>query len=321
MYDKILIPLDSSELSQAILPYAYALAKSSHIPIELLHVVHPDTIEAYAKPSEGRFYDQVEGTLRANGRAYLESVLSRLPGSADVTLTVEIGLPAEVIVKRAEAQPGTLTAMATHARYGIQRWFLGSVAEKVLHLTKTPLLLIGVTQEGAAAAAELKTIIVPLDGSELSEKALPYAVTLAKKAGLKIILVRAYALPAQGLIQGEYSFDTRELTNELKQQAEHYLHQKARQLFAEGLEKVSTVSLAGNAASEIIDFGRKTPNALIVMTTHGRSGLAQWMLGSVAGRVVRLSGYPVLLIRPEDSIKAEWMPNETNHALNGDARF
>jgi Universal stress protein family len=122
-------------------------------PIELLKVNDPDVIAPYSPPFQGQEY------LKGTSDRYL-------PVSVQISHSVELGKPAEVIVDRAGAERGALIAMATHGLSGIQRWLLGSVASKVLQRATNPVLLVRPV-EGAEPAKpiHLNTVLVPLDGS------------------------------------------------------------------------------------------------------------------------------------------------------------
>jgi nucleotide-binding universal stress UspA family protein len=210
---------------------------------------------------------------------------------------VETGKAEEVLIEHAAAEKDTLIVMATHGRSGIQRWRLGSVADKVLHGATNHLLLVRATDEGKISGeAVLKTAVVPLDGSTLAEQVLPCVTDLANQLGLQIILTRAYALPPT-ISPDEYGTYTDELINQLEAEARQYLAAKVEGLKQKGIKNVSSVVDLGYGAEEIIKLARDTPENFIAMCTHGRSGIRRWVLGSVTERVVRHSGDPVLIIR------------------------
>lgn len=301
MYTKILVPLDGSRLSEAILPYARSLMKTIGVPVELLHVLEPDAISAACDPKIGRYFDTVAASRKRDGVSYLETIARSLPGDGQVICEAQVGNPPEVVVDRASADPGTLIAMATHGRSGITRWLLGSVADKVLHATRNPLLLVRPRGERPnGEEAPLKRIVVPLDGSALAETVLPDVTRLAAVMGLEVILVRVYTMAPHAYIVGAEGYvpDMETLRADLEgEQAKRYLEDKVEQLRWQGVKDASYVLLEGDAASELIDLARQTPENLVAMCTHGRSGVGRWVLGSVTDRVVRHSGDPVLVIR------------------------
>ncbi len=194
----------------------------------------------------------------------------------------------------------TLTAMATHGRSGINRLILGSVAEKVLRGSTKPLLLVRASEEAKSEGeAILQSVIVPLDGSELTENALPPVVELAKALKLEVLLLRAYQIPINTYagMEDYYPVNYEQVSVALRDEAQSYLENKVEELKRNGIERVSFAVPEGFGADEIIAAGRRTPDNLIAMCTHGRSGLKRWVLGSVTEKVVRLSGDPVLIVR------------------------
>lgn len=298
MYSKILVPLDGSQLSEGILPYSRSLAKALGIPLELLHVIDPETIEASSSSATGRYFFAAEAEIQKARTTYLDDVARNHLSSLTVQRFVQTGNPAGLIVDHAKAHPDTLVAMATHGRSGVQRWFMGSVAEKVLHACSNPLLLVRTAGKGKISDdVVLKTLIVPLDGSPLAELALPHAATLAKALKLQVILVRVYFVPTEGYVGEGYVPDIEPLLETLKTEAKEYIEDKIRSLKAQGVEKVSYELPEGSAAGRIIDLSRETPDNLVAMSTHGRSGIGRWVLGNVTDRVVRHCGDPVLVIR------------------------
>lgn len=297
MYKKMLVALDGSQLAEGILPYARSFAKALKIPVELLHVIDPETLMPSLVAKHGRYYNVLTAE-RADQDNYLKGVAASLPEPTTVDCSVEIGRPAEVIVDRAAAHAGTLIAMATHGRSGVERWLLGSVADKVLHAAANHLLLVRTTEQTKGSeAALLERVIVPLDGSETAETVIPYAVELATMMNLEIVLLRACALPTTVYTAEGYAPDLGELWEQIRKESQEYLDKIGGKLRGEGLDRVSTVLLEGNAAEKIIDLAHKTPKSLIAMCTHGRTGVGRWVLGSVTDRVVRHSDDPVLVIR------------------------
>jgi nucleotide-binding universal stress UspA family protein len=298
VYTKILVPLDGSKIAEGILPYARTIAQTFKLPVELLHAIDPEVISTFTDPSHGRYADNVEAGMKSYALDYLKPVAASLANALTAHCRVEVGTPADVIVERASAERDTLIAMATHGRSGVQRWLLGSVADKVLHMTTSHLLLARTAEQlDSREAAPLKSIVVPLDGSELAEKVLPSVVVLAKGMSLDVILIRAYELPNALYATDESMPKLLELVDRLKREANSYLEGKVQQLRREGLNRISYVVREGNGAAEIIDFARKTPENLIAMCTHGRSGIRR-VLGSVTDRVVRNSWDPVLVMPP-----------------------
>jgi nucleotide-binding universal stress UspA family protein len=296
MYTKMLIPLDGSQVAEQVLPYARFLAKQLALPVNLLQVIDPEGLDLWVDPEHGRYIDTILDDLTESSRAYLEKIAQSIPGTS-VQGLVEKGKAAEVLIEHAAADRETLMVMATHGRSGIQRWLLGSVADKVLHGAASHILLVRATDQGKTAGeAVLKTVVVPLDGSPLAEQVLPHVADLARRLGLRVVLTRAYALPPT-MAPDAYGTYTEEMINQLEADARSYLLAKVEGFKEKGIENVTAAVDLGYGAEEIIKLGRQTPDNFIAMCSHGRSGIRRWLLGSVTERVVRHSGDPVLIIR------------------------
>ncbi|MSP38174.1 MAG: universal stress protein [Deltaproteobacteria bacterium] len=296
MYSKILIPLDGSKTAEKVLPLARSLAATLKLPVELLAVVDITAATAHIAADKARYLDRIITEGENASREHLAEVAATFPGLA-VSCRVERGRPADVIIERAEAKKGTLIAMATHGRSGINRWMMGSVAEKVLRGTSAPLFLVRAGESESACAPAIKTIVVPLDGSELAETVLPMVCEVAKTLDLDVVLCRAYELAATAYYGSEdYLPNYGEMLRDLKANLEDYLIKTADGLKATGLTRVNWVALEGAGAEEIVRYANKRPDALVAMCTHGRSGLSRWALGSVTEKVVRHAEEPVLVL-------------------------
>lgn len=296
MYTRMLIPLDGSSVAEQVLPYARSLARTLSIPVELLQAADPEVLALLTDPEHSRYADTVWADKISTGRAYLDAVARSFEG-ARVQCVVEKGKAEDVVIDKAAADKNTLIVMATHGRSGIQRWLLGSVADKVLHGSPNHMFLVRATEQGKTAGeAVLKTVVVPLDGSALAEQVLPDVVALAKKMALKVVLFRAYALPAS-VTGDEFGTYMEELINQIESDAREYLATKVDEVKHNGLNDVVSAVKFGYGADEIISVARETPDNFVAMCTHGRSGVGRWVLGSVTERVVRHSGDPVLIIR------------------------
>jgi nucleotide-binding universal stress UspA family protein len=293
MYHKILVPLDGSPLSAGILPYVRWLATAVKLPLELLHVNDSDRLEPYSPPMQ-----------RGD---YLAKVAATFAKSADVKCTIEQGNPAEVIINIASAEPGMLVAMATHGYSGAARWLLGSVAQKALRALTNDLLLVRPGSANDSDQVELKTVVVPLDCSLPAEKVLPPVAELSRSLNLEILLVHVtkhvYSgppdafLPVFGAIP-----NLKELWEHDKAEGIKYLNEKAEELCAQGITRLSSRLIEGGvdgAAAEIIDLAQHISGSLIAMTSHGRGGIGRWLIGGVTERVVCNTRSPVLVVRPQ----------------------
>ena len=326
---KILVPLDGSKLSETILGRVAQLAEAMDAEVLLLTVVEEPRVggtwlEALASVDETTGEFGMAGTsylrrAQAQAEAVMETrdqALSRSISAAEQSLAqVASAFPSLRITTRAvngddivseilavsEAEGVDLISMSTRGHSGLGRWVYGSNADKLLHSTATPLLLLrpGEDDETATEQKPIDTLLVPLDGSALAESALPQVEALARAMSVKISLVQVITSPAMAYPATEaYAFDPQLATN-LERAAAGYLREKRTELEQKGFQVETTVK-NGYPAAHIIDLAAENEGCLIVMSTHGRSGLGRWIMGSVADRVLRASFSPVLLLRPTE---------------------
>lgn len=287
MYNKILVPLDGSKLAEGVLSYAALLARALQLPVDLIHVSDPETVAPSLHPTRAA--------------DYLNQVAASYLGRSTVSCGVKSGAAAAVILDTASENAGILIAMATHGQTGGRRWLLGRVAQKVLQASKNPLLLIR-PQDGAPLNSDVRlgTIIVPLDGSRLAEQIFPHVLHFATKLELQVILIRTYSLPTAGYFLAAHVSppDMADLRAKTEKETGDYLQARVKELTTGGVEKITCIVAEGRGPEEIIELARKTSGSLVAMSTHGRSGMGRWVLGSVTDRVVSNCGDPVLVIRP-----------------------
>ena len=299
MYSKVLVPLDGSKTAEKVLPLARCFARGLQVPVELLGVVDLAEMARHVTADQVSIIRTLVEDATRRFENYLEGVAKNFP-TGSVRCTVQKGNAAEAIVESAATEKNTLIAIATHGRSGLDRWLLGSVAEKVLRGASNPVLLVRATEKAPLwDMATLKRIVVPLDGSELSERILPYVEALARHLDLQVTLVGVYSSPlvAGGGGDGFYTGQMDALIASVRAETEAYLASKTEEMKRQGLNNVSFAAKEGREADEIIAMARETPDTLIAMCTHGRSGVQRWVLGSVTETVVRHTSDPVLVIR------------------------
>ena len=298
MYSKILVPLDGSKTAENVLPLARCFARSLQVPVELLGVIDIVEMAYHLDTDRGSFIRDMVDNASRRFTEYLEGIAKNYP-TGTVRCTIQTGSAAQAIINSAGADKRTLVAMATHGRSGLDRWLLGSGAEKVLSGGSNPTLVVRARADKNPiwAMATLKRIIVPLDGSELSESILPHIKELAKQLDLEVTLIRLYGgLSAAG--DGFYSPQQLDaLTARLRDETVTYLESKTEEMKRRGLDRISFAAKEGSGADEILAIARQSPDTMIAMCTHGRSGVQRWALGSVTEKVVRHSDNPVLVVR------------------------
>lgn len=143
------------------------------------------------------------------------------------------------------------------------------------------------------------TILIPLDGSAFAEAALDYALGLARAFDSLLLLVRV--VPHPQVVLSEYTFESADLFLELREaalkEAEEYLKTQASRLGDQGFNAHYQVVEGDNVAEWLLDVAADNQVDVIVMSTHGRSGLQRWVFGSIAEKIIRQAAVPVLLIR------------------------
>lgn len=297
MLQRILVGLDGSPLAESILAYVGALAKGLDAEVTLLHVV--PLSPSLQKGEFYRFLGPLIQQEEIHAYEYLRRVTQQLVDAGiKVQSRVTRGEVAAEILRTAQQDGMELIALATHGRSGLQRWFYGSVAEKVLHTTQTPLLLIRPGEEEATLPQGLSQIVVPLDGSPLAEIALPVAKTLAARLKVPLVLVRVVEIVSLSFIDpaGTAGVNYQAILDSLQAASDTYLNQLAATVHSKEVN-VQTATPMGLPADKIVGYAHDHPGSLVVMATHGRTGFTNLALGSVARRVVQHGNTPTLIVR------------------------
>lgn len=289
MYSKVTVPLDGSELAQRALPYARSFSFAFSIPIDLVRAVDGGAQDAM------QYLAGVRDDLRAQGFAATATALSGQAGPA--------------LVDWAGADPDALIVISTHGRGGFARLALGSVTDRILHTVSNPMLVVRAGMQDADAV--MRTVLVPLDGSKLAELSIAHAAALAAAWGAKVELLRvttsaeAFRGRLADSARGRTAFGdpTEALADEFAQaedeEADAYLDRMRRRLALDHPEArpVRTLHLQHEDPAQAIIERADAGGTLVVMTTHGRSGIGRMVLGSVTDQVLRHGHAPVLVVR------------------------
>jgi len=305
-YQRMLVPLDGSEPAERVLVYAKELAGRLDLEVSLLYVCTKE--EYQVLPMHRSYVERLAEQVKTQTAAVRASVGGPSKGKAvQVNGRVSVGYPAEEILRYADENKIDLILMATHGRSGMKRWVLGSVADKVLRASKLPVLLVrsGTSGETPYDRWPRRRLVVPLDGSKVAESVLPHVEALARQKGpdgSEVVLLQVSEPPE---LQSDYPASmaltweehVKEETARRKRGAEQYLATAEKRLKDAGLNARSE-ALVGKPAQEIVDYCSKDGFSLIVMATHGRSGLSRWAFGSVAEKVLLGTGCPIIVVRP-----------------------
>jgi len=236
-----------------------------------------------------------------SARAYLDSIRERLAPTVEPPIEARVvdAPPAQAILDAADETDVDLIAMTMHGRTGLKDWLLGGTATKVVHASWRPVLVVRPKDRPGASeqAPALQTILVPLDASELSRSALPFAEDLAKALGASLVVMHAIVPTAIAYPGAEPVAIPQSVITDIEASAHAFARGIAGELTARGL-KAKPVVVNGSAADAIVESAEAEGAGLIVMSTHGRSGVQRLLLGSVAEAVVRNSPIPITLVPP-----------------------
>lgn len=309
MYRRMLVPLDGSELAESVCVYAKELAGRLDIDVVLLHISNPAS-EAIM-PMERAYIEHIAETLRQQVADIQERTGQGKAKPVKVTGEMVVGYAAEAILGYAEKNAIDLMLLGSHGRSGVKRWTIGSVASKVAGASKIPVWLVKPrpADEPPYDKWPKRTLIVPLDGSELAESVLPHAEALLKQRGAEpaeLVLVRisepmtipTYYSPDMTGVSLDWGNFLQQETIRRKRAATEYLAEMEKKLQKRDI-LVKTVVIEGKATDEIVDFANKQPFSMIIMATHGRSGLSRLVYGSVAANILHGVTRPMFIIKPK----------------------
>lgn len=301
MYRSIMVPLDGSPFGEQALPIALSIAQRTGAAIQLVHVRAP-RIPVYYIDGEP-VYDAPDITLQERDRAYLEGLAQRLIDTWHIPITVTLleGMINEALRDHVVLTAIDLIVMTTHGRGPLSRFWLGSVVDALVRQVSVPLLLVRPQEPAPDLGREqaFHHVLIPLDGSPLSEEVLAHTIAFGKMMPIEYTLLQAINPVIFGYMPGAYAPALDEQTMEQwRADGRAYLEQVADQLRTEGLT-VNTEVVIDQPAVAILDYMRQHHVDLIAMATHGRSEVSRLLLGSVADKIVRGSSVPVLLYRPQ----------------------
>jgi nucleotide-binding universal stress UspA family protein len=280
--ERILVPLDSSPEARAALPYASALATPG-TEIILLTVV-PSAADTDA------------------AQVGLETAAQRLRVAGRMVRTeIAIGNPERRIVDAATDLGAEMIVMASHGRGALGRLIYGSVADQVARESPVPVMVVR-ARELEPGPVGITRLVVPLDGSPRAETALPVATAISRRLGTPILLVRAVdpadlMPPAVGIGEAIPFQIYDEAEKELEAEALHYLETMAQNMREQGLP-VATSVLTGPPADAIKEATHL--GDVLVLSSHERTGVMRWLLGSVAERLTREDEAPLILVPAPD---------------------
>lgn len=289
MYDRLLVPTDGSPGATAVLDHAFDIATAHDATVHLLNVA--DT----GQDSVTRIGDEVIDTLETEGERIVDEAAERASERGLATEPVVLqGEPYSTIVDYADEHEIDLLVMPTHGRKGLERFLLGSVTERVVRRANVPVLTV---RPDSDLAYPYRNVLVPTDGSDCADAALGVGIDTASAADatlhlLSIVDTTTLGVDVRAQLQIDYLEDT---ATEIVTDAEHTATEA-------GIDDVSgSVEFGASIRSTIVEYVEDYDVDLLVVGTHGRTGVDRYLLGSVAEQLIRTAPVPVLTVRAPEA--------------------
>lgn len=288
MFRRILFPVASAAQKPQVIALVRLLAAHGPLNVTLVRTQprEPDSNVLQATNAE---LDQLAASLRSD--------------TVDAHYLLEFDTTEMGILDAAKHIQADLIVLTPHARHGLEALTRPSVTSRLLTSATAPLLIWPekVAETGARDFLRLPgaAVIVPLDGSDLAERAIPYAIDLANAYARSLLLMRVVpdVTPPMSIV-AEAALITPDIQKSEQEEACAYLS-KIRERYAQDLAApMHSMVMTGAPELSILDLAAAHPGSAIVMSTHGRGPLSRTMLGSVATRVIREGATPSLVIPP-----------------------
>ena len=301
MIKRVLIPLDGSELAELVIPHLLRFSVPQRTEFLLMTALSPSIFPSFDNIISSHQSEQMEIAPTheniASERVHAISQQLKQHGFK-VESKFLSGMPADSILRLAEQAYVDLIAMSTHGRTGLGLALLGSVADEVLHNAHPPIFLVPARVE-LQSDSVLRTILLPLDGTPVAEAALPVAHQFAQDTGAIIHLLRVaelYDTKHESAIDSAFTSCDDFGEQPVVRQATCYLERIHSRLQLAGIASRCQVVI-GDPADTIVRIACADNVDVIVMSTHGRSGVERMVYGSVVSQVISNTLCPLLLVR------------------------
>ncbi|MDZ7271703.1 MAG: universal stress protein [candidate division KSB1 bacterium] len=295
---RILFPTDFSSCADQALDYALRLARQYQAELHVLHatVLHEDDPHhpAHHLPDVAALRARLRELAEADMKA---AVAAHKGGDLKVKTAQRFGIAAApTILEYAEDKRIDLIVMGTHGRRGLGRLFLGSVAEEVVRHASCPVLTVR-GKDKARKPRPLKHILVPVDYSPHALLALRYAMELAQPTQARVHLLHVVEETVHPAFYATGKTSIFDFVPDIRRRSMQAMRELVAK--AKGPETKTALHVAeGRAAGEIVTWCETHPVDLLVIATHGLTGLEHLLLGSVTERVVRTAPCPVFTVKP-----------------------
>lgn len=284
MYETIVVPTDGSPAADRAFEIALGLAQQFDASIHAIAVIELGQLPAVVDTEDADQYTEL-------GTETLEELSARADETGVSVTTREIDAAAHVhraIVDYTDEQDADLIVMGTHGKTGLNRLVLGSVTERTLRTSPVPVLTV---HEDSTLNPDFERILVPTDGSGPANVAADHGIALAAATGAAMHVIHIVDLTAVAK-----EFGSAEVLDALEESGQQAVDAVLGRADRADLRSVEASVLSGTPARAILDYAEARDINLLVMGTHGRSGLRRVFLGSLTEKIVRVADRPVLTV-------------------------
>jgi len=275
--DAVLVPLTASAHSQRALPVARGLADQLGCPLHLVTSEHPSAL-ADGDPMDRGWVEPLADEHRISAGAMHHHVVDD-PRTAIEAVAEELGEAA--------------VCLTTRARQGVAGALLGSTADAVVRTSTRPTVLVGPTCADAPPT-RIARLLAPVDDSPAAQAIIDPAAAWSRQLGVPLTLLHVAEPPRPRDADAPVPADTQALMDRL--------HERALALQQQGTDADWDVLTGYDPAARLVEHTAQDPTSLLAMATHGRTGLARMLLGSVTSATVRRAPVPVLTLRPHAAL-------------------
>ena len=294
---KILYTTDFSDSSLCVFPQAVYLANKYNAELHMLHAIVLHALDPLNPEDKFPEFDNLVRLFKKNAKKRMDyEILNADLKNLNVVKAQERGFSAApVILDYCKKNKIDLIVMGTHGRRGIEHLFMGSVAEEVVRLAENPVLTVRKSDDLMPIASK-KKILVPIDFSIHSKTALKYALKIAPTYNAKLQLLHVVEEAIHPAFYASGINSIFEINSQLKSRSKEVIREMLDSVGGKEVEADIFV-VEGRASSEIIKFAEEKSSDLIIISTHGLTGIEHLLLGSVTEKVVRMAKCPVLTVK------------------------
>ncbi len=294
--DTILFPTDFSDVAEGAFAHAAHLALQYNATIHVFNVVAPDADDA-SNPMDFLPMTPAEGDLSEETVQHVEvQTVTQERGTVPVIYAqTDSTSPGDAIIKHTTEHDVDLVVMGTHGRRGMERLLSGSVSEEVVRRAPCPVFTVLAQEDDDLSGPQIDRVLAPVDLSDQSKPVLHHAVALADSYAAPLDLLHVVEEASYPNVYGLDAINNSSLPS-VQDRAREALETLAADIDLR-TDPVNVHVLAGNPARDIVEFADDNAADLVVMATHGRTGLERFLIGSVAEKVVRRAPCPVFTLK------------------------